>query len=106
MTCPLGIRRHASARRRPPELSLFQRKISRGKYTPGSISSGTGDSSNLRADHHRSTIPVQILLVLACLRKDETFAELIAGFGINTATAWRYLTGTVALLAARAPKLR
>ena len=47
MTCPLGIRRHASARRRPPELSLFQRKISRGKYTPGSISSGTGDSSGM-----------------------------------------------------------
>jgi hypothetical protein len=47
---------------------------------------------------------VQTLLVLACPRKDETFAELIAGFGINTATAWRYLTGTVALLAARAPK--
>ena len=39
---------------------------------------------------------MQTLLVLACLRKDETFAELIAGFGINTATAWRYLTGTVA----------
>lgn len=30
--------------------------------------------------------------------------ELAAGFDINTATAWRYLTGTVALLAARAPK--
>ena len=28
----------------------------------------------------------------------------IVGFDINTATAWRYLTGTVALLAARAPK--
>jgi len=49
---------------------------------------------------------VRALLVPACLRKGETFAELAAGFGINTATAWRYLTGTVALLAARAPKLR
>jgi hypothetical protein len=54
----------------------------------------------------RITTAALPLLVLACLRKDETFAELIAGFGINTATAWRYLTGTVALLAARAPKLR
>ena len=48
----------------------------------------------------------QALLVLACLRKGETFAELAAGFGIGTATAWRYVTETVALLAARAPKLR
>jgi DDE superfamily endonuclease/Helix-turn-helix of DDE superfamily endonuclease len=47
----------------------------------------------------------QALLVLAYLRKGETFAELAAGFGIGTATAWRYVTETVALLAARAPKL-
>ena len=43
----------------------------------------------------------QALLVLAYLRKDETFADLAAGFGIGTATAWRYVTETVALLAAR-----
>ena len=48
----------------------------------------------------------QALLVLACLRKGDTFAELAAGFGIGTATAWRYVTETTALLAARAPKLR
>ena len=48
----------------------------------------------------------QALLVLAYLRKGEAFAELAAGFGIGTATAWRYVTETVALLAARAPKLR
>jgi hypothetical protein len=48
----------------------------------------------------------QALLVLAYLRKDETFADLAAGFGIGTATAWRYVTETVALLAARSPKLR
>jgi hypothetical protein len=36
----------------------------------------------------------------------ETFAGLAAGFGIGTATAWRYVTETVALLAARSPKLR
>src|SRR5215472_15812946 len=44
----------------------------------------------------------QALLVLAYLRKGETFAELAAGFGIGTATAWRYVTETVALMAARA----
>ena len=44
--------------------------------------------------------------MLACLRKGETFADLAAGFGVGTATAWRYVNQTVALLAARAPKLR
>jgi DDE superfamily endonuclease/Helix-turn-helix of DDE superfamily endonuclease len=48
----------------------------------------------------------QALLVLAYLRKGETFADLAAGFGVGTATAWRYVTETVALLAARSPKLR
>ena len=44
----------------------------------------------------------QALLVLAYLRKGDTFAELAAGFGIGTATAWRYVTETTALLAAHA----
>ncbi len=48
----------------------------------------------------------QALLVLAYLSKGETFTELAAGFGVGTATAWRYVTETVALLAARSPKLR
>jgi len=48
----------------------------------------------------------QALLVLVHLRKGDTFAELAAGFGVGTATAWRYVNETVALLAARAPKLR
>jgi hypothetical protein len=48
----------------------------------------------------------QGLLVLAYLRKGETFADLAAGFGVGAATAWRYVDETVALLAACAPKLR
>ena len=36
----------------------------------------------------------------------ETFAELAAGFAVGTTTAWRYIEEVVALLAARAPKLR
>jgi hypothetical protein len=47
----------------------------------------------------------QALLVLVHLRKGETFAGLAAGFGVSTATAWRYVNETVHLLAARAPKL-
>jgi DDE superfamily endonuclease/Helix-turn-helix of DDE superfamily endonuclease len=48
----------------------------------------------------------QALLVLAYLRKGETFADLAAGFGVGTTTAWRLVNETVGLLAARAPKLR
>jgi hypothetical protein len=48
----------------------------------------------------------QVLLVLAYLRKGERFGGLAAGFGIGTATAWRYAGETVTLLAARSPKLR
>jgi hypothetical protein len=43
---------------------------------------------------------------MAYLRKGETFAGLAGGFGIGTTTAWRYVSETVALLAARAAKLR
>jgi hypothetical protein len=48
----------------------------------------------------------QAMLVLACLRKGETFPGLAAGFGVGTTTAWRYVEETTGLLAARAPKLR
>ena len=48
----------------------------------------------------------QALLVLAYLRKGETFAELAAGFEVGTTTAWRYVNETTELLAARAPGLR
>ncbi|MFD0857028.1 transposase family protein [Actinomadura adrarensis] len=54
----------------------------------------------------RALPPVaQALMVLVYLRKGETFAELAAGFGVSTSTAWRYVTESVDLLAARAPKL-
>jgi Helix-turn-helix of DDE superfamily endonuclease len=43
--------------------------------------------------------------VLAYLRKGETFAELATGFGVGIATAWRYVTETIALLAAQSPEL-
>jgi hypothetical protein len=55
---------------------------------------------------HKLNPGQQALLVLVHLRKGETFAELAAGFGVSTATAWRYVTEAVRLLAARAPSLR
>ena len=86
-------------------------RLSRGRpaavNTPsGNISSGAETAVISERITTAALPPVRALLVLACLRKGETFAELAAGFGINTATAWRYLTGTVALPTARAPKLR
>jgi DDE superfamily endonuclease/Helix-turn-helix of DDE superfamily endonuclease len=48
----------------------------------------------------------QALLVLARLKKDETYAGVAAGFGVGTTTAWRYAEEAVELLAARAPQLR
>jgi DDE superfamily endonuclease/Helix-turn-helix of DDE superfamily endonuclease len=48
----------------------------------------------------------QALLVLVHLRKGETFAQVAAGFGVGTTTAWRYVNEVLPLLAARAPRLR
>jgi hypothetical protein len=48
----------------------------------------------------------EALLVLAYLRKGETFGDLAAGLGVGRTTAWRYVNETVELPAVRAPKLR
>jgi Helix-turn-helix of DDE superfamily endonuclease len=45
----------------------------------------------------------QALLVVAHLRKNDTYAELACGFG--TSTAYRYLREALDLLAAKAPAL-
>lgn len=47
----------------------------------------------------------QALLVLAHSRKIEALAQLAAGFGLSTATAWRYVDETLDVLAAWAPGL-
>ncbi|WP_327286782.1 IS5 family transposase [Streptomyces sp. NBC_01198] len=47
----------------------------------------------------------QALLALAHLRMGHTYAQLAAGFGIGTTTAYRYITEVVDLLAALAPTL-
>ncbi|MCT7351202.1 transposase family protein [Streptomyces sp. 15-116A] len=53
----------------------------------------------------RLTAGRQALLTLAHLRMGHTYAQLAAGFGIGTTTAYRYVTEAVALLAALAPSL-
>ena len=47
----------------------------------------------------------QALLVLAHLRNGDTYARLAAGFGVGTATVFRYVREAVDVLAARAPSL-
>ncbi|MGW7823624.1 IS5 family transposase [Streptomyces puniciscabiei] len=53
----------------------------------------------------RLTAGGQALLTLAHLRVGHTYAELAAGFGVGTTTAYRYVTEAVELLAALAPSL-
>src|SRR4051794_27342924 len=48
----------------------------------------------------------QALLVVAHLRKGETYAELACGFRIGTSTVYRYLREAIGLLAALAPTLQ
>lgn len=48
----------------------------------------------------------QALLVLVYLRRNETFARLAAEFGVGAATAHRYVSEVVDLLAELAPDLR
>ncbi|MFF4185452.1 transposase family protein [Streptomyces sp. NPDC001691] len=47
----------------------------------------------------------QALLTLVYLRKNETLAQLGLGFGVSTATAGRYVSETVDILAEHAPSL-
>jgi hypothetical protein len=54
----------------------------------------------------RLTAGRQALLVLAHLRCGHTYAQLAAGFGVGTTTAYRYICEAVDLLAALAPTLK
>ncbi len=47
----------------------------------------------------------QALLVVAYLRKGETYADLACGFEIGTSTVYRYIREALTLLAAMAPSL-
>lgn len=47
----------------------------------------------------------QALLVLAHLRSGHTYAQLAAGFGIGTTTAYRYVAEAVEIMASHAPTL-
>src|SRR4029453_18974449 len=48
----------------------------------------------------------QALMLLAHLRKGETYRDLALGFGVGTTTAYRYLREALSVLAALAPTLQ
>ncbi|EST27819.1 transposase IS493, partial [Streptomycetaceae bacterium MP113-05] len=69
-------------------------------------------SARLRARHQergtrwrRLNSGRQALLVLAHLRSGHTYAQLAAGFGVGTTTAYRYIAEAIDVLAALAPTL-
>ena len=59
----------------------------------------------LRSPWRKLSCFKQALLTLAHLRKNETFAQVGAGFGVSEATAWRYVDERLEVLAAWAPDL-
>jgi hypothetical protein len=61
--------------------------------------------SELKSRWRRLGCFQQALLTLVHLRKNETLAQLGAGFGVSTATAGRYVTETLEILAGHAPDL-
>ncbi len=61
--------------------------------------------TQLRTRWRRLDPGEQALLVVAYLRKGETYADPACGFGIGTSTVYRYLREALDLLAAMAPTL-
>lgn len=59
----------------------------------------------LRTRWRRLDVGRQALLVVAYLRKGETYADLACGFAVGVTTVFRYIREGLALLAALAPTL-
>jgi DNA invertase Pin-like site-specific DNA recombinase len=66
---------------------------------------GCARRNQRRSRWRKLTAGRQALLVVAYLRKGETYAALACGFEIGTSTVYRYLREAITLLAARAPTL-
>jgi hypothetical protein len=61
--------------------------------------------TQIRTRWRRLDVGEQALLVVAYLRKGETYTDLACGFAIGTSTVYRYLREALELLAAMAPTL-
>ena len=72
----------------------------------GALSDGLRAHRNQRRSRWRKlTAGRQALLVVAYLRKGETYADLACGFEIGTSTVYRYIREALDLLATMAPTL-
>ena len=72
----------------------------------GVLSDALRAQRNQRRTRWRKLSPGrQALLVVAHLRKGETYADLACGFRIGTSTVYRYIREALELLAAMAPTL-
>jgi hypothetical protein len=73
----------------------------------GVLSDALRAHRNQRATRSRKlTAGRQALLVVAYLRKGETYADLACGFGVGTSTVFRYIREALALLAGMGPTLQ
>ena len=72
----------------------------------GVLSDGCAHRNQRRSRWRKLTAGRQALLVVAYLRKGETYADLACGFEIGTSTVYRYIREALDLLATRAPTLR
>ena len=61
--------------------------------------------TQLRTRWRHLDVGRQALLVVAYLRKGETYADLACGFAIGTSTVYRYLREALEVLAAMSPTL-
>ncbi|CAA9273317.1 MAG: hypothetical protein AVDCRST_MAG83-3408 [uncultured Arthrobacter sp.] len=61
--------------------------------------------AQVRTRWRRLSVGRQALLVVAHLRKGETYADLAAGFGIGTTTVFRYIREALDVLGGLAPSL-
>ncbi|WP_171064209.1 helix-turn-helix domain-containing protein [Actinomadura soli] len=86
---------------RPISITNVQARLGRGEPCPIE-----GHRDRIGSRRRALSSGSQALPVLVHLRCNETFAHLAAAFGIGIATAHRYLTQAIALLADLAPDLR
>jgi hypothetical protein len=85
----------------PGGLSSSWRAKSSPGTSPASLPNALRRHRNQRATRWRKlTAGRQALLVIAYLRKGETYAESACGFTIGTSTVYRYVREAITLLAA------
>lgn len=84
---------------------FYRSSLPLSRQTLQYVTGVVGHRKQTRSKGRALSAGMQALMTLAYLKNGETFAQLGAGIGVGTATAWRYVDETVTLLPARSPKL-